>query len=68
MKHTSTASKPSIPFHTLVKRVDAEDIVNDKIRTHDLTLEKKFYYKTITITKLRYPTILTTYVYTAQRS
>ena len=31
--------EPSIPFHTLVKLVDAEDIANDKIRTHDLTLE-----------------------------
>ena len=28
-----------IPFHTLVKLVDAEDIANDKIRTHDLALE-----------------------------
>ena len=26
-------------FHTLVKLVDAEDIANDKIRTHDLALE-----------------------------
>ena len=25
--------------HTLVKFVDVEDIANDKIRTHDLTLE-----------------------------
>ena len=39
MKHTSTVSEPSKPFHTLVKLVDAEDIANDKIRTHDLTLE-----------------------------
>ena len=39
MKHTSTVLEPSIPFHTLVKLVDAEDIANDKIRTHDLTLE-----------------------------
>ena len=39
MKHTSTVLKPSIPFHTLVKFVDAEDIANDKIRTHDLALE-----------------------------
>ena len=39
MKHTSTALEPSIPFHTLVKLVDAEDIANDIIRTHDLTLE-----------------------------
>ena len=39
VKHTSTVLEPSIPFHTLVKLVDAEDIANDKIRTQDLTLE-----------------------------
>ena len=39
VKHTSTVLEHSIPFHTLVKLVDAEDIANDKIRTHDLTLE-----------------------------
>ena len=39
VKHTSTALETSIPFHTLVKLVDAEDIANDKIRTHNLTLE-----------------------------
>ena len=39
MKHTSTVLEPSIPFQTLVKLVDAEVIANDKIRTHDLTLE-----------------------------
>ena len=39
VKHTSTVLEPSIPFHTLVKLVDAEDIANDKIRTHDLALE-----------------------------
>ena len=39
LKHTSTVLEPSIPFHTLVKLVDAEDIANDKIRTHDLALE-----------------------------
>ena len=38
-KHTSTILEPSILFHTLVKLVDAEDIANDMIRTHDLTLE-----------------------------
>ena len=38
-KHTSTVLEPSILFHTLVKLVDAEDIPNDKIRTHDLALE-----------------------------
>ena len=39
VKHTSTVLEPSIPFHTLVKLVDAEDIANDKIRTHHLALE-----------------------------
>ena len=39
VKHTSTVLEPSIPFHTLVKLVNAEDIANDKIRTHDLELE-----------------------------
>ena len=39
VKHTSTVLEPSIPFHTLVKLVDAEDIANDKIRTNDLALE-----------------------------
>ena len=45
VKHTSTVLETSIPFHTLVKLVDAEDIANDKIRTHDLAL------KIINITK-----------------
>ena len=39
VKHTSTVLEPSIPFHTLVKLVDAEDIANDKIRTQDRALE-----------------------------
>ena len=39
VKHTSTVLELSIPFHTLVELVDAEDIANDKIRTHDLALE-----------------------------
>ena len=39
VKHTPTVLEPSIPFHTLVKLVDAEDFANDKIRTHDLALE-----------------------------
>ena len=39
MKHTFTVLEPLTPFHTLVKLVDAEDIANDKIRTHDLALE-----------------------------
>ena len=37
--YTSTVLESSIAFHTLVKLVDAEDIANDRIRTHDLTLE-----------------------------
>ena len=41
VKHTSTVLESSIPFHTLVKLVNAEDIANDKIRTHDLALEIK---------------------------
>ena len=39
VKHTSTVLEPSIPFHTLVKLVDAEDIANDKNRRHDLALK-----------------------------
>ena len=39
VKHTSTVLEPSIPSHKLVKLVDAEDIANDKIGTHDLALE-----------------------------
>ena len=39
VKHTSTVLEPSIPFHTLVKLVEDEDIANNKIRTHDLALE-----------------------------
>ena len=39
VKHTSTVLEPSIPFHTLVKLVDAEDIANDKIRTQHRALE-----------------------------
>ena len=40
MKHTSTVLETSIPFHTLSNLVEAEaeDIVKDKIRTHDHTL------------------------------
>ena len=47
VKYTSTVLEPSIPFHTLVKLVDAEDIANDKIRTHDLTLEVNVITKQI---------------------
>ena len=39
MKHTSTVLELSIPFHRIVKLVEAEDIANDNIRTHDLALE-----------------------------
>ena len=39
VKHTSTVLEPSIPIHTLVKLVIAEDFANDKIRTHDLAPE-----------------------------
>ena len=39
VEHTSTVLEPSIPFHTLVKFVNAEDIANDKFRTLDLALE-----------------------------
>ena len=45
VKHTSTVLEPSIPFHTLVKLVDAEDIANNKIRTHDLALEMNNFTK-----------------------
>ena len=48
VKHTSTVLEPSFPFHTLVKLVDAEDITNNKIRTHDLALEVSNITKTIT--------------------
>ena len=47
VKHTSTVLEPSSPFHTLVKLVDAEDIGNDEIRTHDLALEFNNITKTI---------------------
>ena len=39
MKHTSTVLEPSIPFHTLVKLVDAEDIDNDTIELMILHLK-----------------------------
>ena len=32
VKHTSTLLEPSIPFHTLIKHVDSEDIANEKDR------------------------------------
>ena len=39
VKHVSTLLEPSIPFHTLVRHVDSEDIANEQIRTNDLALE-----------------------------
>ena len=39
VKHVSTLLEPKIPFHTLVRHVDSEDIANEKIRTNDLALE-----------------------------
>ena len=39
VKHVSTLLEPSIPFHTLNRHVDSEDIANEKIRTNDLALE-----------------------------
>ena len=39
VKHVSILLEPSIPFHTLVRHVDSEDIANEKIRTNDLALE-----------------------------
>ena len=37
--HVSTLLEPSIPFHTLVRHVDSENIASEKIRTNDLALE-----------------------------
>ena len=39
VKHVSTLLERSIPFHTLVRHVDAEENANEKIRTNDLSLE-----------------------------
>ena len=39
VKHVSTLLEPSIPFHTLVRHDDSEDIANEKFRTNDLALE-----------------------------
>ena len=39
VKQVSTLLEPSIPFHTLVRHVDSDDIANEKIRTNDLALE-----------------------------
>ena len=52
VKHVSTLLEPSIPFHTLVRHVDSEDIANEKIRTNDLALEIiKYHLKMKHITK-----------------
>ena len=39
IKDTSTVIETSIPFHTLVKLVDAEDLTNEKIRPLDPPLK-----------------------------
>ena len=55
VKHTSTVLEPSIPFHTFIKLVDAEDIANDKIRTHDLALEINNITKQLNTQTLDHP-------------
>ena len=39
VKHISSSLEPSIPFHSLVKMVDSEDITLEKIKTQELFLE-----------------------------
>ena len=39
LKILKIKDKCSIPFHNLVNLVNAQDVANDKIRTHHLTLE-----------------------------
>ena len=39
MKLLRTVLESSLPLRTLVQLVDVEDITNDKIRTHDFSLE-----------------------------
>ena len=39
VKHISSSLEPSIPFHSLVKMVDSEDITIEKIKTQELSLE-----------------------------
>ena len=39
VKYVSKLLEPSIPFHTLVRHVDSEDIANEKLRTIDLASE-----------------------------
>ena len=38
-KHISSSLEPSIPFHSLVNKVDFEDITLEKIKTQELSLE-----------------------------
>ena len=52
MKHTYIVLEPSIPFHTLVNFIDAEDVANDKIRTHELARELKNITKPLQIQTL----------------
>ena len=39
VKHISTLLEPSIPFRTLLRHVESEDIANEKIETNALALE-----------------------------
>ena len=39
VEHVSALLEPPIPFHTLVRHADSEDISNAKTRTNDLALE-----------------------------
>ena len=39
VKHFSSSMEPSIPFHSLVNRVDSEDITLEKIKRQDFPLE-----------------------------
>ena len=39
VKHTCTLLQSSIPFRTLKKLVDSEDIANERMKTNDLSLE-----------------------------
>ena len=55
MIYTSTVLELSIHFHTLVKLVDAEDIADDKIPTHDLTLKANNITKQFRTQTLDFP-------------
>ena len=52
VKHTYIVLEPSIPFQTLVNFIDAEDVANDKIRTHELARELKNITKPLQIQTL----------------